>query len=409
MKKEIELDIAVLINDLRKNEIINLSLIENVLMEKNKIKDKYKHYEELKNLDSFKYSDSEQCYYAAKYTDAEFFLKSDKMTVDFPFRASRQLFGETILDSDDEGNILIRKHLSPFFSKKAIEKYRETIIRPCIKSIINKGVEANNKNIDFNFSISQRIPMQIILCIFGIDLKYERYLYSSLEKLVLYLDHPSNSFQEAMDAKGELLSFLEKCVVNEIEVREDGLLSLIDEKHYKDKDEMLRTCLMLLVAGMATTIASLNSLIVYIYEYINYLKDNLKNIDKLTKFVNEIIRLHPAVWETVRFVKEDFDHKNISFQENDMVKIILASANRDEQKFKKPHDFDPNEKRSLNCSFGKGKHHCIGADLAIEELVVFIQEFLPFVDRFNVRVLKNDRPEGTVIKMFKKIQLYLVD
>lgn len=378
-------------------------------MGENKTEEELKHFEELRKNESFKYSDTEGCYYAVKYSDVDMLLKSDNITVDFPFRASRQLFGKTILDSDDEGSILIRKNLLPFFSKKAIDHYRELIIRPCIKSILNESVGTKNEDIDFNLSISQRIPTQIIISIFGIDLKYEKFIYSKLEKLVLYLDHPSNSFQEAMEAKKELLSFLNKCINNEIEVNKNGFLSSISRENFQNKDEMLSTCLMLLVAGMATTIASLNSLIIYIYKYEQYLKANYEDVEKMKIFVNEVIRLQPAVRETIRFVKEDFDYKGVSFSEHDMLKIVLASANRDEEKFPNPNEFEYKEKRSLNCSFGKGKHFCIGSDLAIEELVVFIQEFLPYIINYSVKIVDSHEPEGTVIRMFKKIQLKIIN
>lgn len=376
-------------------------------MGNNKTEAELKHYEALRKQDSFQYSEAEGCYYVVKYSDVDTLLKSDNITVDFPFRASRQLFGKTILDSDDMGSAAIRKNLLPFFTRKAIDHYRELIIRPCIKSILSESTGTRLEEVDFNLSVSQRIPTQIIISIFGIDLKYEEFIYSKLEKLVLYLDHPSNSFQEAMEAKKELLAFLDKCLLNEIEVNKNGFLSSVSREPFHNKEEMLSTCLMLLVAGMATTIASLNSLVLYIYEYRDYLKENSGDVEKMKLFVNEVIRMQPAVRETIRFVKEDFEYKDISFVEHDLLKIILASANRDEDKFNDPNEFEYQKKRSLNCSFGKGKHFCIGSDLAIEELVIFIQEFMIFTDHYAVKIVESNEPPGTVIRMFKKIQLKL--
>lgn len=370
-----------------------------------KVQGEWADYEDLRKSESLKYSESEQCFYVARYSDVDFFLKTGNVTVDFPFRSSRQLFGKTILDSDDERHILIKKNLMPFFSRRAIEHYEDVIIKPHINSIINESVAANAEIIDYNFWISQRIPTQIIMTIFGVGLEYERYLYSRLEKVVLYLDHPSNSFEEAMEAKEDLITFLSKCRSGEIPVSKHGLLSSLDEEQYENEDEVLRTCLMLLTAGMATTIASLNSVLIYMYENLDYLRENQSNPQLLRRFVDEVIRLEPAVRETIRFAKDGFEHKEISFSKYDMLKLILASANRDEQKYENPNALNLEVKRESSCTFGKGKHGCIGADLAIAELIVFIQKFLPLTNIYNVEICENDRSEGTVIKMFRKIQL----
>jgi cytochrome P450 len=375
-------------------------------MEQKKTTDEWKEYEALRKEPQLKFSEQEKCFYAASYSDVDFFLKSEHVTVDFPFRASRQVFGKTILDSDDDKHLLIKRNLAAFFSKKVVEHYKEHMIRPLIRDILIECTADDPESIDYNFLVAQRIPTQIIMQVFGIGLQYERYLFSHLEKLILYIDHPSNSLAQADEAKEELLLFLRKCLTGEIPVTPQGILSALDKEIYTGEDEVLRTCLMLLTAGMATTIASLNTMLIYVYDNVAYLSGIIDDALQLRRFVEEVIRVEPPLHATIRFVKEDFGHNEIHLRKNDMIKILLASANRDEQKFEAPDTLNFSGKKDSGCTFGKGKHACIGSELAITELIVFVQELLPYTGRYEM-VLRTDEAEfeGNVIKMFKKINL----
>jgi cytochrome P450 len=375
-------------------------------MEQKKATDEWKEYEALRKEPQLKFSEQEKCFYAANYSDVDFFLKSERVTVDFPFRASRQVFGKTILDSDDDKHLLIKRNLSAFFSKKVVDHYKEHMIRPLIRDILKECTSDDPENIDYNFLIAQRIPTQVIMKIFGIGLQHERYLFSHLEKLILYIDHPSNSLAQANEAREELLSFLRKCLTGEILVAPQGILSSLDKDLYTGEDEMLRTCLMLLTAGMATTIASLNTMLLYVYENVAYLKGIVDDIFQLRRFVEEVIRVESPLHATIRFVKEDFGHNEVDLRKNDMIKILLASANRDELKFETPDALNFSGKKDSGCTFGKGKHACIGSELAITELIVFVQELMPYIGRYEIVLGNNEAEfEGNVIKMFRKINL----
>jgi len=375
-------------------------------MEQKKTTDEWKEYEALRSTPHLTFSEQEKCFYAASYSDVDFFLKTEHVTVDFPFRASRQVFGKTILDSDDDKHLLIKRNLATFFSKKVVEHYKEHMIRPLIRDILKECTSGDPESIDYNFLVAQRIPTQIIMQIFGIGLEHERYLFLHLEKLILYIDHPSNSLAQANEAKEELLSFLRKCLSGEIAVARQGILSSLDRDLYTGEDEVLHTCLMLLAAGMATTIASLNTMLIYVYENIAYLKEIVDDLPQLRRFVEEVIRVEPPLHATIRFVKEDFGHNEVHLRKNDMIKILLASANRDEQKYETPDTLSFSGKKDSGCTFGKGKHACIGSELAITELIVFVQELMPYTGRYEVVLRDNEAEfEGNVIKMFKKINL----
>ena len=370
------------------------------------MKDEWQQYEQLRKETELPYSAEEKCFYASKFADVESLLKSEKLTVEFKFRASRQVFGKTILDSDDAEQLQIKRILMPFFTRSTIAHYKEAFIRPLIRNIIRESLEATGGVVDYNWYIAQRIPTQVIMQIFGIPLEHERYLFSHLEKLVLYIDSPTNSLQEAIDAKEELLRFLADCYAQKIPTTPHGILGSLKIEDFEDESELLRTCLMLLTAGMATTIGSLNILLFYIYDHFSTLIANQDDPDFIKKFSQEVIRVQPPLHATIRFVKEDFEFSDTKLRKNDMLKIILASANRDENMFTTPASLELETKKTSSCTFGKGKHACIGADLAIAELVVFIEEFLPLVPQLEVESSADELPqEGNVIKMFQKIQL----
>lgn len=366
-----------------------------------------KKYAELRSLIGLPFNEAEKCHIASTYEDIDFFLKSDKLTVDYPFRASKQVFGNTILDTDSERNVSVRKSITPFFSKSAIDHYEQVMIRPIIKTILEDCHQNNSGQIDFNYCVAERIPTQIIMEIFGIELKYERWLFKNLNPIVRYIDDPNNSLDEATKSKHELLQFLGKCLDGDIKISERGLLSSLDKKYFSDKNEILRTSLMLLTAGMATTIASLNIIVTNLYRHVDLIKSIQNNTNKIKKFIEEVIRLEPPLHATVRFAKNDFTYKDVELKKNSMIKVILASGNHDELKHQVPNDLNLETKNNHTCSFGKGRHACIGGYLALKELVIFVEEFLPLMQEYDININQDgeSETEGNVIKMYKNILL----
>jgi cytochrome P450 len=83
-----------------------------------------------------------------------------------------------------------------------------------------------------------------------------------------------------------------------------------------------------------------------------------------------VLRLESPVQGLFRIVTEPTKIAGVSLPEGARIMLRFAAANRDEGKFHNPDQLDVTRHNAgSNVAFGAGIHHCIGANLAREEMV----------------------------------------
>lgn len=96
----------------------------------------------------------------------------------------------------------------------------------------------------------------------------------------------------------------------------------------------------------------------------------------------EILRWASPVLYFRRNVTEDTDYKGVPLRAGDKVSIWYVSANRDEDVFDDPFEFDIGRAPNPHVAFGGGgPHHCLGAHLARMEIRIFFSELIRQVQR----------------------------
>jgi cytochrome P450 len=94
--------------------------------------------------------------------------------------------------------------------------------------------------------------------------------------------------------------------------------------------------------------------------------------------VEEGLRCFPAFAFMGRAANNDYELHGQTIKENDRVLLWYLASNRDESVFANPHKFDfTREGLDQHQAFGgRGKHFCLGANLARLELKLWIQRTL---------------------------------
>jgi cytochrome P450 len=81
--------------------------------------------------------------------------------------------------------------------------------------------------------------------------------------------------------------------------------------------------------------------------------------------VEELLRFDgPVETSTTRWVKADFEFQGHPMKRGDVVRVVLASANRDASQFAQPEELDVTRQENRHLAFGMGIHYCLGAPLA---------------------------------------------
>lgn len=98
--------------------------------------------------------------------------------------------------------------------------------------------------------------------------------------------------------------------------------------------------------------------------------------DRIGAATDEILRIHPPLIANRRMVARATRLAGHAFEPGDRLTILWASANRDEEVFGDPDEFDLSRPAHDNLLYGAGVHVCPGAPLARLELRVLTEEVL---------------------------------
>ena len=90
--------------------------------------------------------------------------------------------------------------------------------------------------------------------------------------------------------------------------------------------------------------------------------------------VEEIVRWASPVNYMRRRATADAEIRGQKIREGDFLVLFYASANRDEEVFDRPFEFDVTRRPNRHLGFGTGEHFCLGAHLARASMRALVKE-----------------------------------
>jgi cytochrome P450 len=137
--------------------------------------------------------------------------------------------------------------------------------------------------------------------------------------------------------------------------------------------EQLSVCSQFLVAGNETTTNGLAAGVQMLIENPDQLavlvEDDDADCRRARTFANEVLRLEAPVQGLFRIVMKDVELAGVNVPKGSRIMVRFAAANRDPDQFDDPDRLDVcRHNTGTHLAFGAGIHHCIGANLAREEM-----------------------------------------
>jgi cytochrome P450 len=143
------------------------------------------------------------------------------------------------------------------------------------------------------------------------------------------------------------------------------------------KDEVIRFCITLVVAGAETTGYLLGNLLDVLVERPDLFALLKVDRSQVRSFIEESLRRDGPIQRLHRVCTEDTELSGAQIKAGDWVAIFHASANRDPAVWDKPHEFIMGRPgMGKHMSFGHGIHHCMGAGIARSEAVQMLNGIL---------------------------------
>ncbi|KAF5670014.1 cytochrome p450 55a1 [Fusarium heterosporum] len=282
----------------------------------------------------------------------------------------------TFVDMDPPDHMHQRGMVESIFSPKAIHKmqpYIQKTVDDLLDELIRKGCDDGPVDLIQEFALP--LPSYIIYTILGVpfhDLQY-------LTQQNAIRTNGSSTAREASSANQELLDYLAKLVENRLGEPKDDLISKLCTEQVKPgtikKADAVQIAFLLLVAGNATMVNMIALGVVVLAQHPDQLEQLKSDPTLAAKFVEELCRYHTASALAIkRTAKEDVMIGDKLIRANEGIIASNQSANRDEDVFENPDEFNTNREWPAEdpLGFGFGDHRCIAEHLAKTELTTVL-------------------------------------
>jgi cytochrome P450 len=303
----------------------------------------------------------------------------------------------TLVTNDPPSHTRFRTMVDEPFRPRSIEKLRDGI-REIVTETIDAFIDRGRAEMVADLAIP--IPIKVIADMLGLprslapDIK--AWSDASVEPLGMLVS------DERLLECARLMQDFQRCIQAELEARRaaprDDLLTHLVQARDTDgigfsMPEMLSLTQQFLVAGNETTTNAIAAGVQLLVENPEQTRQLAADPDpnRIRVFANEVLRLEAPAQGLFRVVKRDVEIGGVRLPAGARIMLRFAAANRDPAKYDRPDALDVTRHNAgTHLAFGAGIHHCIGANLAREELVETFAALLGRARNFAFEPGRND-------------------
>jgi pimeloyl-[acyl-carrier protein] synthase len=297
-----------------------------------------------------------------------------------------------ILFRDPPDHTRLRTLVHKAFTPRMVEQLREDIQR--LTDALLDAAQAKGQ-MDIIADLAFPLPVTVIANLLGVPLadqemfrRWSRDLAGTLE-----LTSAEEVYRRGSQAAAEFSIYFRELAAERRQKPQDDLLSALvavsSEGDRLTEDELISTCILLLIAGHETTVNLIGNGTLALLRHPDQF-DKLKADPSLVKSaVEELLRYESPVQLTSRIVLEDVEFGGQQFRRGQQVTTLLGAANRDPERFSDPARLDITRADNKHIAFGSGIHFCLGAPLARLEGQI---AFATLAQRFPTLQLATDDP-----------------
>ncbi len=286
----------------------------------------------------------------------------------------------TMLSLDPPAHTRIRSLANKAFTPRVVERSR-----PHIHEIAEELLDALPRpdTLDVVADLAVPLPMIVIAGVLGVPVSdrdrfkaWSSYITAGLGGPF----QPQSVLDRARDSSNAIADYFRDLIAKRRnEPRDDLLSGLIAAEEQGDllsEDELIATCILLLIAGNETTTHLIGNGMLALLRNPDQRRRLQADPSLIESAVDEMLRYEGSVQMTSRVVDHDLEFRGQRFEEGQVVLVMLGAANRDPAQFPDPDAFDVSRRPNRHLAFGQGIHYCLGAPLAVAEAQITFQTLL---------------------------------
>lgn len=332
------------------------------------IADPYPLYGELRRKDPVHRMRLIDAWALTRYGDADRVLRDHQtFSSAVASRVQRRTGLVSMLETDPPEHTRLRSLVSQAFTPRSIEG-----LRPRVERIAEDLVEAaaNSDRLDLMASIAYPLPVIVIAEMLGVPpadmARFEGWSNDISLNIEPILD--DEEIVRVRNAAEELTEYFERIILlRRSDPRDDIISALVAAEEEGDKlthDELIRTLILLLVAGNETTRNLIGNGVLALLSNPDQFELLRENPGLMGSAVEELLRYDSPVQLDGRTATVDIELGGRSISAGQFVIAVIGAANRDPAVFENPDRLDIRRTGASHLAFGRGVHYCLGAPLA---------------------------------------------
>ncbi len=290
----------------------------------------------------------------------------------------------SFLSLDPPDHTRLRRLVSKAFTPRTIARL-EPRIRAITGELLDAAAAAGQ--LEVVSQLAYPLPVRIISEMLGVPLEdhprfagWSARLASSLQPdFGLDPDGARARADAAQLASDEFAGYFRELIARRrADPAEDLLSEMIrveDAGEMLTEDELIATCILLLVAGHETTVGLISNAILALLRHPDELALLRADPDLAAGAVEETLRYDAPVQMTGRVALGGMDIGPVHAPDGALVLLLLAAAGRDPAVFSNPDAFWIRRGASNHLAFAAGPHFCLGAPLARLEAAIAVRAF----------------------------------
>ncbi|MFF2501954.1 cytochrome P450 [Streptomyces sp. NPDC058067] len=254
--------------------------------------------------------------------------------------------------------------------------------------------------IDLVDQFSYPFPVTVICRLLGVPREDEARFHTWADTLAASLDpdpdaDPAERGKGANEARMQLGMYLAGLIEERRKNPGDDMLSRLATAQGEDGAmttmELISTAALLLIAGHETTVNLITNGMLTLLRHPDVLQRLREDPRLAVPLVEELLRFEPPVQLVPqRTTLADIEIRGVTIPKGASLWLVLASGNRDPQRFEDPDRFDPDRRDIQHLGLGSGIHSCFGAPLARLEAQFALSELARRLE--NPRLLEDPPP-----------------
>ena len=293
-----------------------------------------------------------------------------------------------MINQDPPRHTRLRNLVARLFTPKYIRELRPSL-QASANAIADRAIAMGE--FDFVTEVAAELPLIVIADLIGIP-QSDRHKVFEWSNRMIGREDPEYGVSEAdagaesLAAATELFAYAAELGAERLAAPQDDIITkLLHAEVDGEKlthDEFIFFFLLLAVAGNETTRNLMSGGMVALGDHSDQYA--LLNSDReryLDGAVEEMLRYVSPVISFRRTATRDVELHGAQIREGDDVVIFYGSGNRDEAVYADPDRFDITRSPNDHLAFGgRGPHHCLGANLAREEIRIMFDTLFSKAD-----------------------------